>query len=67
VSIVGIDDLFLDALLSPTITSMRQPVPEIAEAMVTRLVERLQGGAVETTERVFRPELIVRESVRRLG
>lgn len=67
VSVVGIDDLFLDALLSPTITSMRQPVPEIADAMVTRLVERLQGGALQTTERVFRPELVVRESVRRLG
>jgi DNA-binding LacI/PurR family transcriptional regulator len=67
VSIVGIDDLFLDALLSPTITSMRQPVSEIAEAMVTRLVERLRDGIVQTTERVFRPELIIRESVRKLG
>src|SRR5882672_9618580 len=37
-SIVGIDDLYLDSLISPTITSIRQPIPEIAEAMVGHLV-----------------------------
>ncbi|HTM43520.1 MAG TPA: LacI family DNA-binding transcriptional regulator [Polyangiaceae bacterium] len=66
ISLVGIDDLFLDALISPTITSMRQPLPEMAEAMVTRLVERLGDSTLTGTERVFRPELVKRNSVRAL-
>lgn len=67
ISIVGIDDLFLDALLSPTISSMRQPIAEIAEAMVTRLVERLVDVTAPATEQVFRPELMQRGSVRKLA
>ncbi len=67
VSLVGIDDLFLDTLISPTISSMRQPLPEMAEEMVTRLVARLSNGALPGTERVFLPELLRRNSVRTIG
>jgi DNA-binding LacI/PurR family transcriptional regulator len=67
VSIVGIDDLYLDSLISPTITSIRQPIPEIAEAMVGKLVRRLAAPTLAPAEQVFRPALVVRNSVRRLG
>lgn len=67
VSIVGIDDLYLDALISPTITSIRQPIPEIAEAMVGRLVRRLETPNLAPAEQVFRPALVVRNSVRKLS
>jgi DNA-binding LacI/PurR family transcriptional regulator len=63
-SIVGIDDLFLDSLISPAITSMRQPLPEIAQAMLDRLLRRLDNPKLASTELVFKPELIVRDSVR---
>jgi DNA-binding LacI/PurR family transcriptional regulator len=66
-SIVGIDDLYLDALISPTITSIRQPIPEIAEAMVGKLVRRIASPTLAPAEQVFRPALVVRNSVRRLG
>jgi DNA-binding LacI/PurR family transcriptional regulator len=66
ISVVGIDDLYLDALVSPTVTSIRQPIPEIAEAMVGRLVRRLAAPSLAPTEQVFRPALVVRNSVRRL-
>jgi DNA-binding LacI/PurR family transcriptional regulator len=66
VSIVGIDDLYLDALISPTITSIRQPIPEIAEAMVGRLVRRIEMPNLAPAEQVFRPALVVRNSVRKL-
>jgi DNA-binding LacI/PurR family transcriptional regulator len=66
VSIVGIDDLYLDTLVSPTITSIRQPIPEIAEAMVGRLVKRLATPKLAPAEQVFRPALVVRNSVRKL-
>jgi DNA-binding LacI/PurR family transcriptional regulator len=67
VSIVGIDDLYLDALISPTITSIRQPIPEIAEAMVGKLVRRIASPSLAPAEQVFRPALVVRNSVRKLG
>ena len=67
VSIVGIDDLYLDALISPSITSIRQPIPEIAEAMIGRLVRRIETPHLAPTEQVFRPALVVRNSVRRLS
>ena len=67
VSIVGIDDLYLDALISPTITSIRQPIPEIAEAMIGRLVSRIETPTLAPAEQVFRPALVVRNSVRKIG
>jgi DNA-binding LacI/PurR family transcriptional regulator len=67
ISIVGIDDLYLAALISPAITSIRQPVPEIAEAMVGRLVKRIQTPTLAAAEQVFRPALVVRNSVRKIG
>ncbi len=66
-SIVGIDDLYLDALISPSITSIRQPIPEIAEAMIGRLVRRIETPHLAPAEQVFRPALVVRNSVRRLS
>jgi DNA-binding LacI/PurR family transcriptional regulator len=65
-SIVGIDDLYLDALISPSLTSIRQPIPEIAEAMVGRLVKRIATPSLAPAEQVFRPALVVRNSVRKL-
>jgi len=67
VSIVGIDDLYLDALISPTITSIRQPIPEIAEAMIGRLVKRIETPGLASAEQVFRPALVVRNSVRKVS
>jgi DNA-binding LacI/PurR family transcriptional regulator len=67
ISIVGIDDLYLDALISPSITSIRQPIPEIAEAMVGKLVRRIASPSLAPAEQVFRPALVVRNSVRRLS
>jgi DNA-binding LacI/PurR family transcriptional regulator len=67
ISIVGIDDLYLDALISPTITSIRQPIPEIAESMVGRLVKRIETPNLAPAEQVFRPALVVRNSVRKLS
>jgi DNA-binding LacI/PurR family transcriptional regulator len=67
VSIVGIDDLYLDSLISPTITSIRQPIPEIAESMVGRLVRRIAAPGLAPAEQVFRPALVVRNSVRKLS
>ncbi|HET6279819.1 MAG TPA: LacI family DNA-binding transcriptional regulator [Polyangia bacterium] len=62
-SVVGIDDIYLDTLVTPGLTTMRQPLSEIAETMVERIRARLSNPRIPTTERVFKSELIVRGSV----
>lgn len=64
VSVVGIDDLYLDSLITPALTSMRQPLAEIAETMVERIRLRLTNPRIPTSERVFKAELVERASVR---
>jgi DNA-binding LacI/PurR family transcriptional regulator len=64
VSVIGIDDLFLDSLTTPGLSSMRQPLAEIAETMVERVRVRLANPRIPTTERVFKAELVSRASVR---
>jgi DNA-binding LacI/PurR family transcriptional regulator len=66
VSVIGIDDLYLDTLVTPALTSMRQPLSEIANMMVERLHLRLASPHTPNTERVFKAELVVRASVQRL-
>ena len=63
VSVIGIDDIYLNTLITPALTSMRQPLAEIAETMVERIRLRLTNPHTPTTERVFKAELVVRASV----
>lgn len=63
ISLVGIDDVYLSALMSPAITSVRPPVGEMARLMVSRLMARLANPALPVEEFLFTPELICRESV----
>ena len=76
VSVVGVDDSFFCDLVSPPLTSVRQPAPEIGAAAAVDLIRRVQtlerGGlssdaaSPPTPEgaepHVFAPELVVRGS-----
>lgn len=62
VSLVGIDDQFLGQYLSPSLTTVRQPMQAIAEAAVERVLARMQSSGESQHEQVFMPELVVRES-----
>lgn len=65
VSVVGIDNVFLSTLMHPAMTSVRLPVPEMAQAMVERVMARLADPTLPTSEFVFQPSLMVRDSVAR--
>jgi LacI family transcriptional regulator len=62
--VIGFDDMGVSYLAHPALTSVRQPI----EKMTAAIVEMVLGGvSVATTtngssSRVFKPELIVRES-----
>ncbi len=62
VSVVGYDDNPLLGFVDPPLTTVRQPVPAIATAAVSCLLDAIDGRPVPHHEYVFRPELVLRSS-----
>jgi DNA-binding LacI/PurR family transcriptional regulator len=60
VSVVGFDDITLAEMTSPALTTVRQPLPEMAEATVRLLVGDAPARAGQSV--LMRPELVVRAS-----
>lgn len=63
VSLVGIDGLFLSALMNPGLTTVRLPVPEMANKLVERVIGRMADPSIKPSEFIFQPDLVERESV----
>jgi DNA-binding LacI/PurR family transcriptional regulator len=63
VSVIGIDNVFLSTLMHPAMTSVRLPVPEMAQVMVERVMSRLADPSLPTQEFIFQPTLVARDSV----
>jgi len=62
-SVVGMDDIPFTEIVHPTLTTVRQPIAQIAHMAVKRLIARLQGTIKETQDhQILRPQLIVRSS-----
>lgn len=59
-SVIGFDDSPVNAFLDPPLTSLRQPVADMASVAITALVEQLRTGTHPMTEYLFAPELVVR-------
>jgi LacI family transcriptional regulator len=63
VSVCGFDDVFPAAIVSPALTSVRQPLQELGQAAVELLRARLAGAApAEPVRRLFPTTLVVRDS-----
>lgn len=63
ISIVGFDDIALAEIVNPPLTTVRQPIEEIAKSAVNSLLERIQDMQVQPAGHVgLMPELIVRSS-----
>ncbi len=63
VSVVGIDDINLAALLYPPLTTVRHPIKALSEAAVDLLVKRIEGQEHGPSHQiVFEPTLVVRKS-----
>jgi DNA-binding LacI/PurR family transcriptional regulator len=59
VGVTGFDDSPLAEVVSPGLTSLRQPMDQIAEELITILTGSSNGSPVE---RLLRPELVIRGS-----
>ncbi|MFE1025226.1 LacI family DNA-binding transcriptional regulator [Streptomyces sp. NPDC058818] len=62
VAVVGFDDSSIAVTCRPPLTTVRQPVEEMAAAMARMLDEQVRGTRTEPHTLVFEPELVVRES-----
>ncbi|MER5446628.1 LacI family DNA-binding transcriptional regulator [Streptomyces sp. NPDC002766] len=62
VAVVGFDDSSIAVTCRPQLTTVRQPVEEMAAEMARLLDEHIHGVRTDATSVVFEPELVVRES-----
>jgi len=62
VAVVGFDDSFMAAISQPALTTVRQPIQEMADAMVRLLLDRLADPAARPVSALFDPRLVVRDS-----
>jgi DNA-binding LacI/PurR family transcriptional regulator len=61
VSIAGFDDIEMASYVSPTLTTVRQPIPDISQQALHLLIELLDGKSPKALPRIT-PTLIVRQS-----
>jgi DNA-binding LacI/PurR family transcriptional regulator len=62
ISVVGYDDSIFMPCTDPPLTTIRQPIEAMGQAVVALLVSEIAGNAVPPDELVFEPELVVRGS-----
>lgn len=63
IALIGFDDIPVAGHTSPPLTTIRQPVYDIATDLVRMLIKHIAGEPV--ARKVIKPELIVRESTTR--
>lgn len=62
VAVVGFDDSSAATATEPPLTTVRQPMEEMAARMACLLQEEIEGTRTEPTAVIFEPELVVRAS-----
>jgi DNA-binding LacI/PurR family transcriptional regulator len=55
------------AFTDPPLTTLRQPIAAMSQAVVHSLLSEISGEAVSRTELLFQSDLVVRESTGRPG
>ena len=63
-AVVGFDDAPIAGYLRPSLTSLRQPIAEVGERVVTMLIDLVRGQTPSPAHVLLNPRLIVRDSTR---
>jgi len=61
-AVVGFDDAPIAGYLRPSLTSLRQPIVDIGERVVTMLIDLVRGEMPVPAQVLLKPRLIVRNS-----
>ncbi|MGG4664863.1 ribose operon transcriptional repressor RbsR [Providencia vermicola] len=67
ISIVGYDDIDLSSYMIPPLTTIHQPKDELGQQAVNQLIYRMDNPEAETSVLVLTPELIERQSVKKVN
>lgn len=62
VSVVGFDDIQSAAYISPTLTTVRQPLIKMGEMAARTLLDRVEGNIKYVAEIAIEPEFVARQS-----
>ncbi len=62
VSLVGVDDIEISRFLNPPLTTVRQPLEDMARAAIDLLLKLIHAEQLETTQVVLQPQLMIRQS-----
>ncbi|MGP2424808.1 LacI family DNA-binding transcriptional regulator [Yersinia sp. 2538 StPb PI] len=62
VSLIGFDNIPIAPFLSPSLSSIKDPVSGMINDVINRLISMLDGGYL-STENIFQSELIIRDSI----
>ena len=61
-AVSGFDDAPVTDYLRPSLTSLRQPIAEVCERVMTMLMDQMQGREPQPAQVLLKPRLIVRDS-----
>jgi DNA-binding LacI/PurR family transcriptional regulator len=61
-AVVGFDDAPMTSYLQPSLTSLRQPIVDIGEQVVTMLIDLVRGKMPVPAQVLLKPTLVVRNS-----
>ncbi len=61
-SVVGFDGLPIGRIIQPALTTLRQPMQTISQALLELFQDALTGSAGNSMSRLIKPELVIRES-----
>ena len=67
ISVLGMDNSPIASFTYPRLSTLKQPIGEMATRAVEMLMDILDGEKIENRDVVFQPELIVRETTGRMG
>jgi LacI family transcriptional regulator len=62
IAIVGFDDLLIAQISTPKLTTIRQPLKEIAEVAYKMAVSQRDEILRKPQKIIFKPELVIRQS-----
>jgi LacI family transcriptional regulator len=62
IAVAGFDDILVGALLTPPLTTVRQPMRLLGERACSRLLERIADPALPRRAERLPTELVIRES-----
>mgnify|MGYP001133197672 CR=1 FL=1 len=65
-SIIGFDDIWAGLVVQPALTTVRQPIAQMAECAVETLVRQINGKRPSEKKYMFEPQLVTRGSTARI-